>query len=1073
MRSSSGHESGVRSCQSADAAGQDPLAETQTLTTAVLPLLISPNLEALLEHDNRARCSPIYTPGCVSPIDRGTSTVGLPPPRKRRSRSNTAGAAVAAPIVNSETRGCAHHFPCKTSSQPTTAKEHEPVVAAASLSDASPSYHNPFLNPTPSLQSLAFHSCATLCSGASPHTSDHSDGSHDKPRRIIPLSLSNFSFTNDVVLGGAPHRVSLFSNLERLSSYHSNHTKASSSGQLELSLSSKRDIKGNNQQSSPNQIANQGPSPVVSVKQVILLETSLSTRLESLLNEEMSSADSVDDDHTDAHFPQREDARPSAATSGNINPAASFHNASGACAPSRLKLNVSYPSESRYASASSAISISGTQYPSSMNTIESQRYRRPAKAHTTSPTQSGNRESFIDWSSPSSPVRRFVDGSDHSGETSPAMPTFVVHKSAMSSKSSLDSDISAPRRQPLSGRSPTSMSFPLSVSALTPRSQKPPIPTAPKPKFRRSASAQPAKAKRHDKASSSSDTLDVRSSEMPLPPTTNLLNSHERAELIRKTRKLTQVFGKPPEASAVYPDSPVLGLGPQLLPQARRGHHRGAVSMVTNAPIPRAMWPPPEGTQYLSPNGRRFSTPLSPDQLSFLSVDPGDRYAGRHSPISSQGELYIEIGSQEREPHSGYEDDNLCGEPPDSPTSFMDLSEEEVVDDMSSFLDADSPKSPRRRRPFSPSTPTLMETLSLDGQSEEEERRRKRERLAKLHRFLGSRVPVGLVLGVEDPLLSPLPPPALQTVHSGDEELQKAWVRRRRSSSAAAFPARWSDDVDRLKEDLDEREKAINVRRAQKMEKMFGATPPQALYHTRKPSTMVNTDLGRFGHSHSPPPTATAAGSPTSRNVNQSAYTKVRTKGKKKSNRPGTSESSQGLLQSENADYRPEDSSPVDRRLSIVYMHYRHSLESLNNILDRDDKESLAQLHQYLNGAELPLQTFNRDPQPSERKMSISSSMRSERRRSLPPRTSVLSLASEYNLGSPDADMTSFQLRRRKAAKLTNFFGVDYRDLISDVLESIEKGVEEDGGKGTLKPEEVQDLMKKLRSLRTKRNVIS
>jgi hypothetical protein len=52
--------------------------------------------------------------------------------------------------------------------------------------------------------------------------------------------------------------------------------------------------------------------------------------------------------------------------------------------------------------------------------------------------------------------------------------------------------------------------------------------------------------------------------------------------------------------------------------------------------------------------------------------------------------------------------------------------------------------------------------------------------------------------------------------------------------------------------------------------------------------------------------------------------------------------------------------------------------------------------------------------------------------------------------------MTSFQARRRQAAKLTHFFGVDYRDLIGDILESIERYVEEERHRGSLQPEEIQ-----------------
>lgn len=78
------------------------------------------------------------------------------------------------------------------------------------------------------------------------------------------------------------------------------------------------------------------------------------------------------------------------------------------------------------------------------------------------------------------------------------------------------------------------------------------------------------------------------------------------------------------------------------------------------------------------------------------------------------------------------------------------------------------------------------------------------------------------------------------------------------------------------------------------------------------------------------------------------------------------------------------------------------------------------------------------------------------RRRSLPSRSSTVSLASQFTLGSPFPDRTSFQARRRQAAKLTHFFGVEYRDLIGDILESIEHYVEEESHRGGLQPHEIQ-----------------
>lgn len=61
--------------------------------------------------------------------------------------------------------------------------------------------------------------------------------------------------------------------------------------------------------------------------------------------------------------------------------------------------------------------------------------------------------------------------------------------------------------------------------------------------------------------------------------------------------------------------------------------------------------------------------------------------------------------------------------------------------------------------------------------------------------------------------------------------------------------------------------------------------------------------------------------------------------------------------------------------------------------------------------------------------------------------------------------MTSFQARRRQAAKLTHFFGVDYRDLIGDVLESIEHYVEEESHRGSLRLEEIQVCRLRLRMI--------
>jgi hypothetical protein len=144
------------------------------------------------------------------------------------------------------------------------------------------------------------------------------------------------------------------------------------------------------------------------------------------------------------------------------------------------------------------------------------------------------------------------------------------------------------------------------------------------------------------------------------------------------------------------------------------------------------------------------------------------------------------------------------------------------VMESASFIDLSDDDSQSLRILSSYSFPSLTSSLPSDPQgvmrhapSPEETRRRRREKIAKLHRFLGSRVPTSLVLGLSDAddIL-----PALDHTAGITRTGQPG---RRRSSSAAEFKTNWFDPGDRVKEELDEREKAINVRRAVKMEKVI------------------------------------------------------------------------------------------------------------------------------------------------------------------------------------------------------------------------------------------------------------
>ncbi|KAJ7292869.1 hypothetical protein C8J57DRAFT_1042662 [Mycena rebaudengoi] len=528
---------------------------------------------------------------------------------------------------------------------------------------------------------------------------------------------------------------------------------------------------------------------------------------------------------------------------------------------------------------------------------------------------------------------------------------------------------------------------------------KPPLPTVPVPDHLRRRSHLPPPQHSHTHPMPSTDTM---------PPTTNYLQPTQRAQLVKKTRKLAQVFGQTPGAAALDPS----GIKQQ----------QGAVRKLPSVQRRKrdiTPWPAADDdgttTIQLTANGRRHSEPTT--------------------PVSDEGPSFSRMS---------------ISSAPDSPRSFIDFdtTQELEVDDTASVLT-------RTTIPPSPSAFSVR-TLSPEEQAEED-RRRKREKLAKLHRFLGSRVPANLVLGID--FYDTLPPTSPGMGPEDPDALRKTFLMRRRSSSAAVLTT-WSDDIDRLKEELGDKEKAIIVRRAQKMEKVFGVAPPQKLFSAKHASSTTSTPHGTFPRSApgSPVTTYTAPAlnpytigfnvtttTTTTTNPNQGSY--------KRSGRarPSTAESGDG-----------------GGGGSFVYTHYQHSLNSLHDILDRNDKESLAELHQYLNDSSAAPPTppsatgayaaYTPSPQPSPSAYTHAHT-RTARRRSLPAnaRASMSSLAN------------TFQARRRRAAKLTQFFGVDYRDLIEDVLESIENGLDAERSRGTLGPDEAEELLHKLRTLKTKR----
>ena len=309
----------------------------------------------------------------------------------------------------------------------------------------------------------------------------------------------------------------------------------------------------------------------------------------------------------------------------------------------------------------------------------------------------------------------------------------------------------------------------------------------------------------------------TRSPEASLVPlTTNFLNSNERADLVKKNRKLAQVFGTTPGASVLSQrhdeSQPDITLAPNSAPSPEKRRHTRGTQSTDNGSV--TTWDVPTGTQYLSASGRRHSAPLSPSYLQDATDD-------ENNPI-------IQISSEHDEALSEWSSGRvLIRREPASSTSFIDLSDEDTPNNDASVISSSDISGRQRNRPAMnrrTSTFSILEFMTPEEQ-EEEERKRKRDKLAKLHRFLGSRVPIELVLGHGETSL-PLPlPQAAEPVSSKfgivseAEEPRKVWLSRRRSSSATIFPTH-SDDLERLKEELNEQEKATYVRRAQKMEKV-------------------------------------------------------------------------------------------------------------------------------------------------------------------------------------------------------------------------------------------------------------
>jgi hypothetical protein len=315
--------------------------------------------------------------------------------------------------------------------------------------------------------------------------------------------------------------------------------------------------------------------------------------------------------------------------------------------------------------------------------------------------------------------------------------------------------------------------------ALECQGLKPPLPTTPKPVFSRHPSLL--------KKQSASNSLPFHTTNVK-PATTNFLDEVERADLVRKSRKLARLFGETPNAEVVVNQA---GLLPTALAHRKQSEPDARLSLRRRDP---------HGLDGVNAFSRRYSLPVRVDDVPSMDFSAVD--------VDEYGNLGPKLCSNR--PSSSLEDQsNSCHQASPirspSPVSFIELSD----DGSSTSIATRTTVSSSYR-----SKPSSIDLL-------ENERRRKRERLAKLYRFLGSQVPINLVMGTNDGIAASLPRTQQDTLGFDETNNRRSTLlSRRRSSSAIPSASTWSDDVERLKADLGDREKAIIVRRAQKMEKV-------------------------------------------------------------------------------------------------------------------------------------------------------------------------------------------------------------------------------------------------------------
>lgn len=321
----------------------------------------------------------------------------------------------------------------------------------------------------------------------------------------------------------------------------------------------------------------------------------------------------------------------------------------------------------------------------------------------------------------------------------------------------------------------------------------------------------------------------------------NMLDQKERLAVIRRKRKITQLLGT---------DIPPYTLGPVVQDRTSMEH--------------KESWEPlnNQGTIYLDVEGNvREGARFSDSSGSFVS---------EHTELSSLVSSSLASNDRLKEFGRG-KDKDMRGA--DSPTSFMELSDEESGSHKGKVQKTEYSRLPQQfsetpiveppptkvaiktsssspGRTFSTFTtsdlsfsqpgdktlkhkPSFITEILEDSDWEAHERKKKRDKLAKMHRFLGSRVPAELVLGYSSGTI----PPAALLYEDDEEDTGKGRGKGRKHSPNVG----WKDEREmRNLGAMGGTDKMAQVRRMQKIEKVYFVFPSKSFLTYVTPRCLAN-----------------------------------------------------------------------------------------------------------------------------------------------------------------------------------------------------------------------------------------